>query len=43
VLPAVEVHGFAEVIPSMNEIFIRAVTESGAEVPVDLVGAGHTE
>lgn len=43
VLPAVEVHGFTEVIPSMNEIFIRAVTESGAEVPVDIVGASHTE
>jgi len=43
VLPAVEVHGFTEVIPSMNEIFIKAVTESGAEVPVDIVGASHTE
>jgi ABC-2 type transport system ATP-binding protein len=31
IMRAVEVHGFREVMPSMNDIFIRAVEESKQE------------
>ena len=42
-LPEVELVGFREVVPSMNEIFIRAVKESGGDGTVVSNGLNLTE